>query len=240
MKVGKILAAHKMGKHFVLDINDGQFTYRRDDANIAKEANLDGVYGIRAGVDAHAMTAPEAVQASKNLANVEKFFKTLKSRDLGVRPSYHYTQHRVKAHVQLCMLAGHLTWHLRHPVAPLTFTEEHPSHRDNPVAAAVRSTAAKTKAHTRTHDHGHEIISYQALLAHLGTQTLNTARIQDTDVTFQLEAMPTTRQDQAHQLIDRYVKTSERLPDNTSPKTRRSPPTRGSSCFLERNFSLEC
>lgn len=210
VKVGKILGAHKMGKHFILDIADGHFTYRRDDANIAKEANLDGVYVIRTSVTHDAMTAAQAVQAYKNLAHVEKIFKTLKSRDLGIRPIYHYTEHRVRAHVLLCMLAGHLTWHLRHALAPFTFTDEHPPHRDNPVSAAVRSEAAKDKAHTKTHDHGHEITSYQALLAHLGTQTLNTARIQDTDATFQLEAMPTPRQHHAHQLIDQYVKTYER------------------------------
>lgn len=206
VKVGKILGAHKMGKHFILDIADGHFTYRRDDTNIAKEANLDGVYVIRTSVTIDTMTASEAVQAYKNLANLEKIFKTLKSRDLGIRPIYHHTEHRVRAHVLLCMLAGHLTWHLRHALAPLTFTDEHPPHRDNPVAAAVRSEAAKTKAQA----HGHEVTSYQTLLAHLGTQTLNTAKIHDTDATFQLEAMPTPRQHQAHQLIDQYVKTYER------------------------------
>src|SRR5699024_11632940 len=115
-----------------------------------------------------------------------------------------------RAHVFLCMLAAHLTWHLRHALSPSTFTDEHPPARDNPVAAAVRSDAAKAKAQTRTHDDGYEVTSYQALLAHLGTQTMNTAKIVDTDTTFQLEAMPTQRQHRAHQLINQYLNNSER------------------------------
>lgn len=119
VNVGEILGAHKMGKHFILDIADGHFAYQRDAANIATEANLDGVYVIRTSVDEHALSAVQAVHAYKQLANVEKIFKTLKSRDLGIRPIYHDTQHRVQAHMLLCMLAGHLTWHLRHRACPV-------------------------------------------------------------------------------------------------------------------------
>ena len=49
------------------------------------------------------------------------------------------------------MLACYLIWHLRKAWAPLTFTDEHPPTRDNPVAPAQRSTAADAKASTQ-HD----------------------------------------------------------------------------------------
>ena len=74
------------------------------------------------------MDAHETVRVCKSLANVKKFFKTLKSRDLFIRPIHHRTETRTRSHVFLCMLAGHLTWHLRAALAPLTFTDE-----DRPV-----------------------------------------------------------------------------------------------------------
>jgi len=59
-----------------------------------------------------------------------------------VRPIRHYTERRVRAHVFLCMLAGHLLWHLRAALAPLTFTDEDPPARTDPVRPAARSRAA--------------------------------------------------------------------------------------------------
>ena len=40
------------------------------------------------------------------------------------------------------MLAAYLTWHLRAALAPLTYTDQHPPVRDNPVAPAHRSAHA--------------------------------------------------------------------------------------------------
>ena len=52
----------------------------------------------------------------------------------------------------ICTLAQYLTWHLRRALAPLTYTDEHPPARANPVAPATRSTTADRKAarHTTT------------------------------------------------------------------------------------------
>ena len=47
-RVGKVIGKFKMAKHFTWCIDDdGVFTYRRDDAAIAAEARLDGLYVIR-------------------------------------------------------------------------------------------------------------------------------------------------------------------------------------------------
>ena len=51
-------------------------------------------------------------------ATEEKVFKTLKTRDLGIRPIRHYTEDRTRSQVFLCRLAAHLTWHLRTAWAP--------------------------------------------------------------------------------------------------------------------------
>jgi hypothetical protein len=57
----------------------------------------------------------------------------------------------VKAHVLICMLAAHLTWHLRQAWAPLTFTDEDPPRPGSPVAPARRSASAQAKASSQ-HD----------------------------------------------------------------------------------------
>ena len=65
-------------------------------------------------------------RAYKNLANVERDFRTIKVDDLDLRPIHHRLDDRVRAHVLICMLAAYLVWHLRRAWAPLTYTDEHP------------------------------------------------------------------------------------------------------------------
>src|SRR4029453_18657465 len=80
-------------------------SWRRNDASIAAEARLDGLYVIRTSVPATTMTAERAVGAYKALARVERAFRSLKTVDLEIRPVYHWLSTRVRAAVFLCMLA---------------------------------------------------------------------------------------------------------------------------------------
>ena len=54
----------------------------------------------------------------KNLANIERDFRSIKTDDLDVRPIHHRLNDRVKAHVLICMLARYVVWHLRKAWAP--------------------------------------------------------------------------------------------------------------------------
>ncbi|GAA5225552.1 hypothetical protein GCM10025778_00820 [Paeniglutamicibacter antarcticus] len=207
VKTGKVVGTYNMEKHFTLVITDETFTYERNEGTIKREADLDGIYVIRTNVPAQTMDAPEAVRTYKSLANVEKIFKTLKTRDLGIRPIRHYTEERTRAHVLLCMLAAHLTWHLRTVWAPLTFTDEDRPVLEEPVAKVNRSDAAARKASTRKLDDGTTATSYQDLLTHMGTRTRNTTRVPGTEKTFELLSLPTPRQQRAMDLIDHHTKT---------------------------------
>ncbi|MDQ4102447.1 MAG: hypothetical protein M3186_01545 [Actinomycetota bacterium] len=88
------------------------------------------------------LDAPATLEAYKNLSRLEADFRTLKTIDLDLRPIRHHLSDRVRAHVLICMLACYLTWHLRHALAELTYTDQAPPVRDNPVAPATRSAAA--------------------------------------------------------------------------------------------------
>jgi hypothetical protein len=71
------------------------------------------------------------------------------------------------------MLAQYLVWHLRRALAPLTYTDERPPTRDNPVAPAQRSAAAARKASRHIDEHDQPLHSFRGLLAHLATLTRN-------------------------------------------------------------------
>jgi hypothetical protein len=197
--VGKVIDKYKMAKHLTCQITDTSLTVSRDQAGIAAEAALDGIYVIRTSVPATVLDAPATVGAYKDLAHVERDFRNIKADDLDLRPIHHYLPDRVRAHVLICMLAQYLTWHLRRALAPLTYTDEHPPARANPVAPATRSTTADRKAarHTTTEDL--PVRSFRGLLEHLGTLTRSTITISDR--TFDKISTPTETQQRAFNLL---------------------------------------
>lgn|GEM_PF-2218931 len=118
MRVGRARDRYRVGKHFVLEIEEDRFDYRRDEEKIAAEAALDGIYVIRTSVEPHLMAAEDTVRAYKDLAKVERAFRSLKTVDLKIRPIYHWLEPRIRADVFLCMLAYYAEWHLRRQLAP--------------------------------------------------------------------------------------------------------------------------
>src|SRR4029077_21194898 len=124
--VGKAIGKYKMGKHFHITITDTAITYHRNTAGIDAEAALDGIYVLRTSVHTDTLDPAAVVESYKNLANVERDFRIIKTDDRDLRPVHHRLDDRVKAHVLICLLACYLIWHLRKAWAPMTFTDEHP------------------------------------------------------------------------------------------------------------------
>jgi transposase len=164
-----VIGKHKVAKHFLREVTDSTFTYRRDEDKINAEAALDGIYVIRTSTTGKALDSTEVVISYKNLKYVERDFRIIKSDDLDLRPIHHYREKRVRAHVLICLLAAYLTWHLREALAELTFTDQHIPDRDDPVAPAQRSPHAKTKDAIKHTPDGLPLHRYKDLLQHLST-----------------------------------------------------------------------
>ena len=206
-RVGRVENRYKMAKHFILAIAPGSFTSSRDEAAIAAEAALDGVYVLRTSVGAERMDPAAVVRTYKSLAEVERDFRSLKTIDLQLRPIHHYTETRVRAHVFLCLLAAYLTWHLRRTWAPLTFTDQARPGPADPVGPARRSVSAERKAATKTTEDGLPAHSFRSLLEHLATLTRNELRfpaVEGTPTITQL-ALPTPVQRRAFELLGHPV-----------------------------------
>ena len=160
-----------VAKNLILDIGEGRMSWRRDQDNIDAEAATDGIYVIRTPVPAETLDAPGAVAACKDLARLEQDFRHIKADDLDLRPIYQQLEDRVRGHVLICVLACYLTWHLRQAWAPLTYTDEDPPARGNPVTPARRSVAAAAKAARKTGPGNQPIRSFRDSIDHLATLT---------------------------------------------------------------------
>ena len=207
VRVGRILNRFKMSKHYQLTITDSSFAYTHDTVSINTEAVLDGIYIIRAGGQPTSGLDPAGVVgAYKQLANVEREFRTLKTVDLELRPIHHHLDDRIKTHIFICMLAAYLVWHLRRAWAPLCFTDQQPPERHDPVSPTRRSTEAQQKASTRTLPNGQAVHSFQTLLNHLATLTRDTIRF-NTGTTIEKTSEPTPTQRQAFNLLNTTIPT---------------------------------
>ena len=180
--VGTVIGKRKMAKHFATEITDQTFSFARKPEQIDAEARLDGIYVLRTNLTAEQSNAAATVRSYKSLAQVERAFRSMKTVDLEIRPVFHWTAPRVRAHVLLCMLAYYLEWHMRRALAPVLFDDEDKAaaeaSRASPVAKARVSEKARKKACARMSDPAHgEVLpvhSFRTLLADLGTLTKNT------------------------------------------------------------------
>lgn len=203
VRVGKVIGRYKMAKHFTWSIDaQGMFASRRNVASIAAEAALDGLYVVRTSVPETVLDARASVRAYKRLSAVERAFRSLKTVDLKVRPVFHRTPERVRAHVLLCMLAYYVEWHMRARLAPMLFDDEDreagEAVRASIVAPARSSDTAQAKARTKRTAEGDPVHSFRTLLDTLATITRNTVvpRLPGAEP-FEVITRPTPIQDQA-------------------------------------------
>ena len=206
--VGAVLGKYQVGKHFHIEIGEASFSFSRNEAAIAAEAALDGIYVLRTSLTAEQADAATTVRAYKSLAHVERAFRSLKRTDVELRPVFHWTAPRVRAHVLLCMLAYYLEWHMRRALAPMLFDDHDPAgrqaQRSSPVAQAKPSEAARRKAaRKQTEPVGNESLpvhSFRTLMADLATLTRNTVRL-GRDRISAILASPTKVQRRAFDLL---------------------------------------
>ena len=206
LRVGRVIERFHMAKHFELTITETTLTWRRKAEAIAAEAALDGLYVIRTSLPKEQLDGPAAVAAYKSLANVERAFRSIKTVDLNVRPVFHYSEQRVRAHVFLCMLAYYVEWHMRERLKPMLFDDEHldeaSASRASPVLKAVRSEQAKAKDASKHAVDGLPLHSFRTLLRDLGTLTYNIARTgANPNATIVITSRPTLVQDKAFRLL---------------------------------------
>jgi|SRR6202521_1072123 transposase len=166
-----------MAKHFEPTITETSFAYTRKQKQIEAEAAIDGLYVIRTNVPKTQLSDIQTVSSYKSLAQVERAFRSMKTIDIHVRPIFHWSESRVRAHVFLCMLAYYVEWHLRQTLKSMLYDDEElelqREKRPHPVVPTPPSERAKAKAA------GHHIAdelpvhSLRTLLQDLATVTVN-------------------------------------------------------------------
>ena len=207
VRVGKVVTKYKVAKHVRLTIEDARFDFDIDTDRVAAEAALDGIYVLRTSLPEERITAEETVRSYTRLTQVERAFRSLKTVDLQIRPIHHRLEHRVRAHIFVCMLAYYVLWHMLEAWRPLLFGDEdqHAKATRDAVAPATRSEAALRKVHSKTLDDGSEVQSFHTLLTLLSGIIRNVCRVSGAPPdapTFDVVTTPSATQQRAFQLLE--------------------------------------
>jgi Transposase DDE domain len=204
LRVGKVRHKFKMAKHFDLTITDEAFSFTRNQDAIAAEAALDGIYLLRTSLPAESLPEDDVVLRYKDLADVERFFRTLNT-ELDVRPIRHRLADRVRAHMFLRMLSYYISWHMKQALAPILFQDnDKPAAADkraDPVAPAQRSDEALTKAARKHTEDDTPVHSFTSLLTDLATLCANHIQPTDDLPAFTMLTRPTPLQRRAFDLL---------------------------------------
>jgi hypothetical protein len=201
-RAGRVVNRFKVAKHFRLTIEDGRFSYQRDERAISEEAALDGFYVLRTSVDAAELSTQAVVRAYKLLAHAERAFRAMKSPELEIRPIHHRLEQRVRAHVFLCMLAYAVRFELEQRLAPLLFKDDAPLAPADPVAHAERSPASRRKAASKQTDDGLPVSSFRDLLDTLATLCRNRIRVPGGEQSFDQLTAQNELQRRAFELLE--------------------------------------
>ena len=99
-KPAQQLKAHRIYGKYVKELKNGEL--RVDYAKLQHERRYDGKYLLQSSDDT--LTLEDIVLGYKQLAEVERAFRTLKTT-LEIRPNYHCRDDRIRCHVFLCFIA---------------------------------------------------------------------------------------------------------------------------------------
>src|SRR6266851_5517518 len=89
-------------RYYTWELQEGRLQIAEHPVNLPREEKYEGKYLIQ--TDQAAMTPVEAVAHYKDLSEVERGFRSLKD-PLGMRPIWHHTERRVRAHIFVAALA---------------------------------------------------------------------------------------------------------------------------------------
>jgi len=94
---------------------DGDVQVRIKEEKLEREALWDGLHGVMTNVREKDMNAEEVLSQYHGLWQVEESFRITK-HDLRVRPVFHWSAKRIKAHIAICFVAFSLIRFLQHRI----------------------------------------------------------------------------------------------------------------------------
>ena len=109
------------------------------------------------------LTAEELIGRYKELADIERAFRTLKST-LEIRPMYHWTEKRIRAHVFICVMALQIQRYMRHRLSESDLSVQRAIQRLQTLKAGTLETPTGTAKYLAALEDKHKEVFVQLQL----------------------------------------------------------------------------
>ena len=114
-RIRDYLRDHGLMGFYEVTLADGEITVQKDRQVLAWENKIDGVLMVE--TTDRTLSAEEVIRRYKELAEIERGWRSLKSTLL-LRPVYHWSEERIRAHVFVCVLALQVERWMRRKLVP--------------------------------------------------------------------------------------------------------------------------
>jgi transposase len=109
-KIHDYLRDRKLDRYYKVEMNEQGLEVTPENKTRKLEEKIDGKLVVESSCAD--LNAQELIGRYKELADIERAFRTLKST-LEIRPMYHWTEQRIRAHVFICVLALQMQRYMR-------------------------------------------------------------------------------------------------------------------------------
>lgn len=152
------LRDRKLLRLFDIELKGKGIIVNANQKNRRWEERIDGVLVLETTEED--LSASEVVKQYKNLHDVERGFRTLKS-SLELRPMYHWTANRIRAHVFICVIALQLSRLMRRKLAGSAWSWEKAVERLRGIKTFIIKTEAIERRGITTADKEQKAICKQ-------------------------------------------------------------------------------
>jgi transposase len=118
-RIRDYLRDHNLLRFYIVTADDGRVKVRKNRKALNWEDKIDGVLLLE--TTDLSFSAEEIVKHYKELAEIERGRRCLKST-LELRPVYHWTERRIRAHVFLCVIALQVERWMRNKLQSIPFS----------------------------------------------------------------------------------------------------------------------
>lgn len=124
-KINKIVDKLKLRDIIKLESKEQKIVIELNKEELEKKSRLDGCYVIKTDIPASNIDKEIIHQRYKDLAEVEKAFRTIKTGLLEIRPVFLRKEKRTRGHVFICMLSYMITKYMWDKLRDLDMQQEH-------------------------------------------------------------------------------------------------------------------
>lgn len=160
-QVHDYLRDRNLDRYYDVELTEEGLKVRANTKARKSQEKIDGKLVVESSCED--LDAQQLIGRYKELADIERAFRTLKS-SLEIRPMYHWTETRIRAHVFLCVIALQIQRYMRHRLTRTDLSVERAIERMRTLKAGTLNSPAGNTTYLAALEDAHKEVLEQLQL----------------------------------------------------------------------------